>query len=114
MKNPSKKTTKKPVDVFKAAKSTGELIKAFRENFGIKQDDMAHACKISQANLSAIEQGRREVGSRLALRLAAFMGMSPDVILYPSGYELEPEYLEVRERSVEYVAAPNENSKGKV
>ena len=93
-----KKTSKRPIDVFKAAKSTGDLIKAFRANFDIKQDDMAHACKISQANLSAIERNRREVGPRIALRLAAFMGLSPDVILYPSGYETEPEYQEVRER----------------
>lgn len=97
-----KKLKKKPIEVFQGAKTTGELIKAFRENFDIRQDDMAHACKISQANLSAIEQGRREVGARLALRLAAFMGLNPVLVLYPSGYESEPEYLEVRERSVPY------------
>ncbi|MEK7355235.1 MAG: helix-turn-helix transcriptional regulator [Bdellovibrionota bacterium] len=97
-----KKASRRPIDVFKGAKTTGELIKAYRENFEIRQDDMAHACKISQGNLSAIEQGRREVGARLALRLAAFMGVSPDLVLYPSGYESEPEYLEVRERSAEY------------
>ena len=93
-----KKLSKKPVDLFKAAKTTGDLIKAFRANFGIKQDDMAHACKISQANFSAIEKNRREVGPRIALKLAAFMGLSPDVVLYPNGYEAEPEYKEVRER----------------
>ena len=93
-----KKGTKKAVDIFKAAKSTGDLIRAFRANFDIKQDDMAHACRISQANFSAIEKNRREVGPRIALRLAAFMGLSPDVILYPNGYEAEPEYQEVRER----------------
>jgi len=26
------------------------------------------------------------------------MGLSPDVVLYPNGYEAEPEYIEVRER----------------
>jgi len=93
-----KKSVKKPINLFKAAKSTGDLIKAFRANFDIKQDDMAHACKISQANFSAIEKNRREVGPRIALRLAAFMGLSPDVILYPNGYQTEPEYKEVRER----------------
>ncbi len=93
-----KKVTKKPIDIFKAAKTTGDLIKAFRVNFDIKQDDMAHACKISQANFSAIENNRREVGPRVALKLAAFMGLSPDIILYPNGYETEPEYKEVRER----------------
>ena len=51
-----KKAAKKPIDIFKAAKTTGDLIKAFRANFNIKQDDMAHACKISQANFSAIEK----------------------------------------------------------
>src|SRR5258708_606491 len=94
-----KKPLKKPVDIFKAAQTTGDLIKAFRKNFEIKQDDMAHACKISQANLSAIEKNRREVGPRIALRLAAFMGLSPDVVLYPGGYEAESEYQEVRTRS---------------
>lgn len=93
-----KKASKKPIDIFKAAKTTGDLIKAFRANFDIKQDDMAHACKISQANFSAIEKNRREVGPRIALKLAAFMGLSPDIILYPNGYEAEPEYQEVRER----------------
>ena len=93
-----KKSSKKPIDLFKAAKTTGDLIKAYRANFNIKQDDMAHACKISQANFSAIEKNRREVGPRVALKLAAFMGLSPDIILYPNGYETEPEYKEVRER----------------
>jgi plasmid maintenance system antidote protein VapI len=93
-----KKVTQKPIDVFKSAKTTGDLIKAFRANFNIKQDDMAHACKISQANFSAIEKNRREVGPRIALKLAAFMGLSPDVVLYPNGYKEEPEYKEVRER----------------
>jgi plasmid maintenance system antidote protein VapI len=93
-----KKPNKKAIDFFKAAKSTGDLIRTFRANFDIKRDAMAHACKISQANLSAIERNRREVGPRVALRLAAFMALSPDVILYPCGYETEPEYQEVRER----------------
>lgn len=98
-----KKLTKKPIDIFKAAKTTGDLIKAFRTNFNIKQDDMAHACNISQANFSAIEKNRREIGPRIALKLAAFMGLSPDVVLYPNGYEAEPEYKEVRERFVSLV-----------
>ncbi len=104
-----KKLTQKPISIFKAAKTTGDLIKAFRTNFNIKQDDMAHACKISQANFSAIEKNRREVGPKVALKLSAFMGLSPDIILYPNGYEEEPEYKEVRERfaSLAPVAAKN-------
>ena len=92
------KKPKSPLGIFKGAQTVGDLIKAFRANFSVSQDDMARACKMSQANLSAIEQNRREVGPRVALKLAAFMGISPDVLLYPNGYEAEPEYKEVRER----------------
>jgi|GEM_PF-1677315 len=105
-----KSAAKKTIVIFKAAKTTGDLIKAFRANFDIKQDDMAHACKISQANFSAIEKNRREIGPRVALKLAAFMGLSPDVILFPNGYEVEPEYKEVRER---YVALAPLATKGR-
>lgn len=107
-----KKLTKKPIDIFKAAKTTGDLIKVFRANFGIKQDDMAYACKISQANFSAIEQNRREVGPRIALKLAAFMGLSPEVVLYPNGYEAEPDYKEVRERFASLVPVASKAKHG--
>ena len=46
-----KKLTKKPIDIFKAAKTTGDLIKAFRTNFNIKQDDMAQASKLCEDQL---------------------------------------------------------------
>lgn len=90
---------KNPLDVFRSATTTGSLVKSWRTNFEIPQDDMAFACGISQANLSAIENGRREVGSRIALRLAAYMGLSPDIILYPNGFESEPEFKEVQKRT---------------
>jgi transcriptional regulator with XRE-family HTH domain len=90
---------KDPLDVFRSATSTGGLVKSWRTNFEIPQEEMAFACGISQANLSAIENGRREVGPRIALRLSAYMGLSPDIILYPSGFEKEPEFKEVQKRT---------------
>lgn len=89
---------KKPLDTFNVKTTTGQLIKAWRENFQISQDFMAFACGISQANLSAIENDRREVGARVALRLSSFMGVAPDIILYPNGFQKEPEYKEVQKR----------------
>lgn len=94
-----KKKMKTPLEVFHVATSTGELVKAWRTNFEIPQDQMSFACGISQANLSAIENGRREVGPRVALRFAAYMGLSPDIILYPNGFESEPEFKEVEKRA---------------
>lgn len=93
------KATKDPLKVFRSAETTGSLIKSFRKNFEIGQDEMAFACGLSQANLSAIENDRREVGPRVALKLSAYMGLSPDIILYPSGYEQQPEFLEVKKRT---------------
>jgi transcriptional regulator with XRE-family HTH domain len=93
-----KKKMKAPLEVFAVPTTAGQLVKAWRTNFEIPQDDMAFACGISQANLSAIENDRREVGPRVALRLASFMGLAPDIILYPNGFDSEPEFLEVQKR----------------
>ena len=94
-----KKKMKTPLEVFHVETTTGELVKAWRTNFEIPQDQMAFACGISQANLSAIENGRREVGPRIALRFAAYMVLAPDIILYPNGFESEPEFKEVEKRA---------------
>lgn len=94
-----KKRSKKPIEMFTLENTTtGTLIKSWRKNFNISQDFMAFACGISQANLSAIENDRRDVGSRVALRLSSFMNIAPDIILYPNGFEKEPEYKEVQNR----------------
>jgi transcriptional regulator with XRE-family HTH domain len=93
-----KKKMKTPLEVFAAPTTTGQLVKAWQKNFEIPQEEMAFACGISQANLSAIENDRREVGPRVALRLASFMGLVPDIILYPNGFDSEPEFLEVQKR----------------
>lgn len=90
--------TKKVSSVFNAKSTTGQLIKAWRNNFDVPQDVMAFTCGISPANLSAIENDRRDVGPRVALKLASFMGIAPDIILYPNGFENEPEYIEVKKR----------------
>lgn len=89
---------KNPLDVFHGAATSGSLVKSWRTNFEIPQDQMAFACGISQANLSAIENGRRDVGPRIALRLSAYMGISPEIILYPNGFEKESEFKEVKKR----------------
>jgi transcriptional regulator with XRE-family HTH domain len=92
------KKQKSPLQLLKGSNNSGSIIKSWRENFGIKQEDMAYACNLSQANLSAIENGKRELGPRVALKISAFMGISPEVILYPKGYESEPEFIEVKKR----------------
>lgn len=47
-----KKKMKTPLEVFAAPTTTGQLVKAWRKNFEIPQEEMAFACGISQANLT--------------------------------------------------------------
>jgi plasmid maintenance system antidote protein VapI len=87
---------KNPLELFSIPNTTaGDIIKAFRKNFEIIQDDLAWACDLSQANLSAMENNRREIGPKVAVKLAAFLGISPTILLYPNGYQNLIEYKEV-------------------
>lgn len=90
---------KKPIDVFSIQDTTaGNIIKAFRNNFKISQEDMAWACGISQANLSAIENNRREVGTKVAVKISAFLDIHPSILLFPDGYKSLLEFKEVQMR----------------
>lgn len=88
----------KPRDLFTPAENTGDLIRAFRKNFGISQTEMAALTGIAQANLSAIESGTKEIGAKVALKLSAVLGLSPEIILFPQGYQSEPEFAAATER----------------
>ena len=90
---------KDPIDIFSVSNTTtGDIIKAFRGNFKISQEDMAWACGISQANLSAMENNRREIGPKVAVKIAAFLDIHPSILLYPDGHESLPEFKEVQKR----------------
>lgn len=95
----SNKRMKSPLDIVKSPKTTGALIKAFRTNFKISQMDLASICKITQANLSSIENDKREVGADVALKLSAALGIAPEIILYPNGYESQPEFIATKKRA---------------
>lgn len=90
---------KRTIDIFSIpGTQAGDIIKAFRKNFVISQDDMARACGISQSKLSDIENSRREIDPRVAIKIAAFLNIHPSILLYPDGYESLPEYKEVQKK----------------
>lgn len=92
-----KKKMKTPLEVFAAPTTTGQLVKAWRKI--LKSPGGDGLCLRNLAGKpNAIENDRREVGPRVALRLASFMGLVPDIILYPNGFDSEPEFLEVQKR----------------
>ena len=72
----------------KLTKATpGKVIKAFRINFNITQQELAEVTGIAETNLSAIENDKVEIGVKRAVLIATALGISPSGLLFPNGYE---------------------------
>ena len=67
--------------------TAGEIIKAFRKNFKITQGELAKVTGIAETNLSAIENGKLEMGVKRAVLIATALGISPSQLLFPNGVE---------------------------
>jgi transcriptional regulator with XRE-family HTH domain len=65
----------------------GKVIKAFRKNFNITQQELSKVTGIAETNLSAIENDRVEIGVKRAVLIAAALGISPSSLLFPNGYQ---------------------------
>lgn len=72
-------------DFFIKETTAGKMIRSFRTNFQITQKELSEVIGISETNLSAIENDRRELGVALATRIGAFLGIHPSLLLFPNG-----------------------------
>lgn len=63
--------------------SPGEALKMLRELQGLSQCQLAKTTGITQSNISAIENGARQLGRERALVLAAALHVHPAVLLFP-------------------------------
>ncbi len=66
--------------------SPGEMIRALRELKEWSQLDLARETGISQTNISAIENGRTEIGKQRAIVIAEALNVHPASIMF-SDYE---------------------------
>jgi transcriptional regulator with XRE-family HTH domain len=73
----------------------GQVVRAFRTNFGLTLKELEKITGVSYPNLSAIEHDRVDVGVRRAVLLAAAFGIEPQQILFPHGYQ-RPEHQEAQ------------------
>ncbi|MCB0356821.1 MAG: helix-turn-helix transcriptional regulator [Bdellovibrionales bacterium] len=62
--------------------SPGEMVRALRELKGWSQLDLADASGISQTNISAIENGRVQVGKERSIALAEALNVHPSSIMF--------------------------------
>ena len=80
--------------------SSGDLIRAFRKKFKISQKELCEITGINENNLSAIENGRRELGIQSAKKIASFFGFDPSFLLFPKGYkEVFNEFKQIRSKA---------------
>lgn len=71
---------------FKTGKLTsGKILKAFRNRFGLTQKEVANAIGISVSNLSALENDKRNIGAELAGRFSVIYGVRVERLLFPNG-----------------------------
>ena len=73
-------------DLQQVKATPGQIVRAFRTNFGLTLKELEQITGVNYTNLSAIEHDRVDVGVRRAVLLAAAFGIEPEQILFPRGY----------------------------
>ena len=66
----------------------GEALKIIRELQELSQNNLAELTGINQSNISAIENGSRQIGRDTAITFARALKVHPSVILF-SDYEID-------------------------
>lgn len=65
--------------------TTGKILKAFRNRFGLTQKEVSKTVGISTSNLSALENDKRNIGAELAGRFSVIYGVRIERLLFPNG-----------------------------
>ena len=92
------------------ATTPGKVVKAFRTSFDITVKELSLVTGIEESNISAIENDRRDVGTAVASKLGAALGLPPEMIMFPKGYrrpDLEKEIQKVQKRATALRIAKN-------
>ncbi|MBI5186163.1 MAG: helix-turn-helix transcriptional regulator [Nitrospinae bacterium] len=63
--------------------STGEVIRMLRELKGWTQNELAERSGATITNLSLLENGKIEIGKKLAIQIARAFDISPAIIMFP-------------------------------
>ena len=81
--------------------TSGQIIRSLRKNFNLTLADVNSLTHIGETNLSAIENGSKELGVKRAELLAAVFGINPALLLFPNGIETlkEAELLAISKRA---------------
>ena len=73
--------------VKRAVLSPGQVLKELRKRKGWTQAILAKITGIAVSNLSNMESGRSRLGEDRAILLAQALGIRPEFLLFPNGFE---------------------------
>ncbi len=93
---------KKAKDVIKrkAKKEiVGDILKRYREAFELSQAALADLIGTSQNNISAIENGKRDIGVNVAIKLCAIFPVTLEKLLIPQGLKNHPDFIKTLKRA---------------
>lgn len=85
----------------RAVLTPGQVIRELRTKKGWSQAILAEITGMAVSNLSNIENGRSRLGEDRAILLAEALGVKPEFILFPNGFErkdLESKLQRIRQK----------------
>lgn len=65
----------------------GELLQELRKRTGWTQKQLGEIVGMAVSNISNIENGKTRLGEDRAILLAEALGVTPETLLFPNGYE---------------------------
>lgn len=65
----------------------GDVVRAHRKHLGLTLKELETITGIGEGNLSAMENGKKPIGSDTAFILGAALGVDAEFILFPLGYD---------------------------
>ncbi len=79
--------------------TAGQILSRYRESFELSQAALAELIGTTQNNISAIENGKREIGVNVAIKLCAIFPLTLEKLLIPQGLKNHPDYIKALKKA---------------
>jgi DNA-binding XRE family transcriptional regulator len=79
--------------------TAGQILSRYRDSFELSQAALANLIGTTQNNISAIENGKREIGVSVAIKLCAIFPVTLEKLLIPQGLKNHPDYIKALKKA---------------
>ena len=81
----------------------GEIIRAFRANWNVTLKELEELTGIKDNNLSDIENNKKPIGVKTAIKIGTALGIMPQSLLFPNNqYFKDEEILQIEKKSLKF------------